>query len=641
MTGITKMKHSIRARILAIFGMMGLSYMLLLAMMQITASATQQHMDHVSVTLFPAALQLQKTQVAFEQLEKRYKLAVLLEEPAELASADKDADAVAASLSSLGSIVADSPDLATRVSDISAQFSSISSRSRQTYAALLASKENVNDNLQANAKGLADDSQRLTASMQSLDKLIADQSRDEFNVTDLWASRSRVAGVFMLVLGLIGFVVAWGILQDKFVQPLNRLACRMRDIAEGDGDLTARVEVHGNDELDEVGHWFNIFIERIEQIVLRVTQNARELKDAATGLAGIAHETASQSAMQQDQAMHITVSMGEISTAVQQISKTTQNAALDARKAEDNAHTGGRTIQSTVATIQQLMVANQATATKIGELGKASDAIGTIIGVIDEIANQTSLLALNASIESARAGEHGRGFAVVASEVRRLAERTSRATKEVDQMVHAIQSGTAEVVEAMRTSMSHVESGVGLARSAGDALTSIIQGAEALQKMVSQIATDSTRQSSATQSVNSNLNEISSIIERTTRSSARSVDACDWLSSLAADLNDLVGSFNVREEQLSADGPNNTPQTDRLLHRSQPAPKVGLAEANLKSRNSCEGQSQTPFSNEETTRKSTVASPSRANVPLIRCGVMPRYRSLPNSKQSEAGDMDR
>lgn len=542
------MKHSIRIRILAILGVLAMGYLLLVAMAQFTAGATRAHMDHLSMVLFPAALRLRGAEASLDEMTRSYKEAVLSEDPGALKAADKDADAVETELAELRDRVAAFPDFATRVDDLVTQSSAIRSRSRETYSALVASKDTVPAELQAQVVDLATDDRNLASAMRSLDESIGHQFRGEVDAMNLWSARSRIAGLAMLLVALTGCAGAWWVLQYKVLLPLDRLALRMKDIAEGDGDLTGRVEVHGHDELDEVGSWFNVFIERIEQIVLRVTQNARALGDAAMGLAAIAHETATQSAMQRDQAMHITASMGEISTAVHQISETTQSAARDARKAEENAHSGGKTIQSTVASIQQLLVANQATATKIAELGEASDAIGTIIGVIDDIANQTSLLALNASIESARAGEHGRGFAVVAAEVRRLAERTSRATREIDQTVRAIQAGTAEVVEAMRSSTQHVESGVGSARSAGDALASIIQGSEAVQKMVTQIATASTQQSYATQSVNANLSEISSIIECTTNSSARAVDACDRLSHLAADLNELVGAFKVHDE---------------------------------------------------------------------------------------------
>jgi len=196
-----------------------------------------------------------------------------------------------------------------------------------------------------------------------------------------------------------------------------------------------------------------------------------------------------------------------------------------------------------------LLVSNQETSSKIEELGRSSDAIGRIINVINEIAGQTNLLALNASIEAARAGEHGRGFAVVAGEVRRLAERTSTATKEIDQTVRAIQQGTGEAVAAMRSSMSHVQSGADSARSAGDALNSIIHGSESMQKMVTQIAAAATEQSYSTQSVSANVNEIAAIIQQTADSSRTSVESCRQLSRLANELTGLVGSFKVGQNQ--------------------------------------------------------------------------------------------
>jgi methyl-accepting chemotaxis protein len=549
-----KMKHSIRIRIFAILGVLAIGYLLVLGMAKFTAGAISAHVDRLTSTVFPAALRIRQAEASFEEMTKHYKEAVLIEDPGTLAAAEKDADAVQQSLTQLHDQSAEVPEIVTGASALIAQFAGIRSRSHDTYSALLASRDNVTVDLQTQVFALATDDRSMASAMQAEDGIVAGQFHVERDAIDMWSARSRIADLVMLVVALACSIGGWWVLQYKFLLPLDRLAGRMRDIAEGDGDLTGRLEVRGQDELDEVGLWFNVFIERIEQIVVRVTQNADALGEAATNLAGIAHETASQSAKQQDQATHITASMGEISTAVHQISETTQHAARDARKAEQNAQSGGQTIQSTVATIQQLLVANQATAAKIGELGRASDAIGTIIGVIDDIANQTSLLALNASIESARAGEHGRGFAVVAAEVRRLAERTSRATSEIDQTVRAIQAGTTEVVEAMRTSMGHVASGVDSAQSAGEALASIIQGSERVQKMVTQIATASTQQSFATQSVNTNLTEISSIIRSTTSSSARAVDACARLSNLAADLNELVGSFKVRTDLRAAAG---------------------------------------------------------------------------------------
>ncbi len=537
---------TIKAKILGLLAVLAVSYLLLLAVVQFTATVTHSHLEQVSQSLFPAALRLQEAEASFDRLNKRYKDAVLLENTATLAAAEADAQDVSAALLALRGHLTDAPALAPRVDDLLARFTSIHSRAQTTYAAMLAGKGNVPGDVQQQALTLAQDVRDLSAAMPDLGHAIAADFNAQIGVVSTSTLHLRILGWIMFLAALLGCAGAWWVIQFRVVLPLQHLAQRMQDIAEGNGDLTKRVEVHGTSELDEVAHWFNVFMERIEQIVLRVTDSALALTDASQGLADISRKAAAYSTQQQMQASSISESMEQISMAVHDISQNTLSAADDARRAEQNAHTGGQTIQSAVATIQDLLVANKDTALKIEELGKASDAIGRIIHVIDDIANQTNLLALNASIESARAGEHGRGFAVVAVEVRTLAERTSRATREIDETVRAIQGGTAEVVLAMRASMGHVESGVSSARSAGEALASIIHGSEALQRMVTQIASASAEQSSATHSVNSSLSEIASISERTTISSASAVDACDRLTSLAADLNELVGAFKVR-----------------------------------------------------------------------------------------------
>jgi len=535
----------IKTRILRILAVLAGGYVLLLGVVQISSTATHRRMSQISTSLFPAALRMQEAEAAFERMKKHYGDAVVLQDPHSLAGAETDAAGTAAALEQVKHVLTSSPELSRQANGILAQFSSIRSRDRDTYAAILAARDGPSDDLMAQVGALGKDNKKLTDSMSQFDKAISVDFQTQLDTVDAYSVRSRISGLVLAVFALGACVLAWWLVEYKIVLPLRTLAMRMQDIAEGEGDLTRRVEAAGHNEIDEVGIWFNVFIGRIEDIVRQVVGHAETLGAAAMGMAETARETAAQAAQQQEQAARISATMSEISTSVLEISQTTQSAALDARKAEESAHAGGQTVQATVQTIGDLLVSNQQTSSRIEELGRSSDAIGKIINVINEIAGQTNLLALNASIEAARAGEHGRGFAVVAGEVRRLAERTSDATKEIDHTVRAIQQGTSEAVEAMRFSMSHVQSGVDSARSAGEALNSIIHGSESVQKMVTQIAAAATEQSYSTQSVSTNVTEIASIIQQTAATSQQSVEASQQLSLLANELSSLVGSFKV------------------------------------------------------------------------------------------------
>jgi methyl-accepting chemotaxis protein len=541
-------KKMIKTRILGILAVLAGGYILLLGMVQFSASSTHNRMSQISTSLFPAALKMQEAEASFERMKKHYGDAVVLQDSASLAGGEKDAEATAVALTAVQQSLAGSPDLKQQADQLLAQFAAIRSKDHDTYAAILGASGGPSDDLMAQVGALGKENKSLSEAMSVFDKAIAFDFQKQLDTVDSNSVRSRIAGFILAIFALGACAVAWSIVQFQVVVPLHSLAAHMQDIAEGEGDLTRRIEVHGRNEIDEVGVWFNVFIGRIEDIVRRVAGHASTLGESAAELANNARETASQASLQQEKASRISMTMNDMSSAIQEISQTTQNAAVDARKAEESAHSGGNTVQSTVDTIGNLLRANQETSVKIEELGRSSDAIGKVVSVINEIAGQTNLLALNASIEAARAGEHGRGFAVVAGEVRRLAERTSSATKEIDETVRAIQQGTAEAVEAMRSSMGHVQSGVDSARSAGVALKSIIQGSESVQLMVTQIAAAATEQSYATQSVSSNVHEIAEIIEQTAVSSQHSVDACQQLASLANELSDLVGSFKVGSE---------------------------------------------------------------------------------------------
>jgi methyl-accepting chemotaxis protein len=536
-------KLKIKVTILSCMAVLAVGYLLLLAMMHLSATATHSSMSQISATLFPAALKMQHAEASFERMKKHYGDAVVLQDAKSLDDAEKDAAATDGALAEVRTGLARSPELAKQADEMIARFSAIRAKDHDTYSAILAAKDGASDDLMAQVGALGKENKVLTDAMGDFDKAILSSLQTQLAVVDAWSVRSRITGLVMLGFVVIVCAGGWWVIQSKVVQPLRSLVLHMEDIAGG--NLTSRMDVEGRTEIDEVGIEFNKFIARIEEIMRRVGGHASTLRQAATELAATAQETADQAALQQRQAERITTAMSEMSSAVQEISQTTQSAALDARSAEESAKSGGQTVQATVLTIRGLLTANQETSSRIEELGRSSDAIGRIVNVINEIAGQTNLLALNASIEAARAGEHGRGFAVVAGEVRRLAERTSSATKEIDVTVNAIQEGTKVAVEAMRSSMSHVQSGVDSARSAGEALTSIIHGSESVQKMVTQIAAAATEQSYSTQSVSGNVNDIAAIIQQTAASSQHSVRACEQLSRLAGELSRLVGSFRV------------------------------------------------------------------------------------------------
>ena len=537
----------IRTQLLGLLGLLALGYLLVLAALQLTAGKTHTHTDQASVHLFPAALKMEEAESAFSQMNRSYRDSVVMEDHAALDSADKEALTLLSAVEQVRLNVATRPALQSQAESLGADLTAFCAESRTAYLHAVSDEADPErlDAMHAQLLALTQRRDALGARMKALNAGIAQDFHAELVEVDSLTLRAQVVGQVMLIAAALACVLGWLGLQAKILKPLERLAVSMRDIAEGEGDLTHRLAIHGTNELDQVGLSFNTFIARVEQIVLRVLANATELAVSAGDLDRIAQESAAQSRMHQDQTTNITSSMSEIAGAGQEISRNTEAAAKAAEVAEQNAQSGGKTIEGMLGTMQNVLSANQQTARRVETLGAASSSIGKVLGVIKDIAGQTNLLALNASIESAHAGIHGKGFAVVADEVRRLAERTRQATDEIEDAIRAIQNDTSEVIEATQQSVQGAESGVISANSAGQVLASIIRGSEAVQKRVSEIAGASKEQSNATSSVNENLSEIASIIKRAGDSSAQSVQACGRLSTLAQELLVLVDSFKV------------------------------------------------------------------------------------------------
>jgi methyl-accepting chemotaxis protein len=365
------------------------------------------------------------------------------------------------------------------------------------------------------------------------------------DVDAAWQRSALTAGGLALACLVPLLVVALSTSRSIFHR-LREMIERIRDIAEGEGDLTKRIEIAAEDEIGELAQWFNTFVDKLHDILCQVASNTKSLAAAGKEIAASSREHGRGAELQKDQTNQVATAMQEMVSTVQQVSENCNSASTASQKASQSARQGGKIVGETLSRMRAIAQAVGGTAKQIQELGKRSDQIGQIIGVIDDIADQTNLLALNAAIEAARAGEQGRGFAVVADEVRKLAERTSTATKEITDMIRNIQVETKNAVGAMLAGTKEVELGVESTTTAGSSLHEIIQTNEHVGDMIAHIATATTQQSATTEQINGSIEQIAKIAASSAIAMQQTNEALQDLSALASSLQTLVGQFRLR-----------------------------------------------------------------------------------------------
>ena len=401
--------------------------------------------------------------------------------------------------------------------------------------------------------------QPVTTCRQTLDALVEWNRTTAAELDKDTDSDAKTAMNQMMALLFLGVAVSIGLgflVANVIRKPIQQVIENINN-----ADLNSRFNSERKDEVGDLQRSFDTFVTSIKETLLQVTESASAVASASSEISSSTEQMAAGAQEQTSQASEVASAVEEMTKTIVENSKNASNTADTAKEAKKAAEQGGTVVEETVVGMKRIAGVVKESAGTVKELGKSSDQIGEIIGVIDDIADQTNLLALNAAIEAARAGEQGRGFAVVADEVRKLAERTTKATKEIAGMIRKIQGDTKGAVASMEEGTKQVDDGIRLADKAGESLREIVGVSQKVTDMVAQIAAASEQQSSASEQISKNVEAISAVTGETAQGVQQIARAAEDLNRLTENLQHLVAKFNLSGEASTTGHLSATPKS--------------------------------------------------------------------------------
>ncbi|EHU9448429.1 methyl-accepting chemotaxis protein [Vibrio vulnificus] len=353
----------------------------------------------------------------------------------------------------------------------------------------------------------------------------------------------------VILIGLVAVVIsvsfAYWVTQRFVMKPMRQIQVAMRDISEGEGDLSRRIDISSRDELGELAHSFNQFTSRIHNTIGEVVAATQSVRSDMHLILQSTQQISQFSHGQQQESHTVAAAVNEMQATSQSVSDSAGEAAHSSALASEQVEQAQRTVQQTVESIEHLSDEIEGATQVIHRLDSQVSNIASVLDVIRGIADQTNLLALNAAIEAARAGEQGRGFAVVADEVRSLASRTSDSTGEIQAMIERLQQGAQEAVAVMSRSVSSREETLHRASNATDSLGQIGASIVHMNDMNSQIASASTQQSAVSADINLNVQNIADSSKQMVSMVAQVQQACEGLDEQCEQLDTLLGRFKI------------------------------------------------------------------------------------------------
>ncbi|MGL5490688.1 MAG: methyl-accepting chemotaxis protein [Shewanella sp.] len=363
-------------------------------------------------------------------------------------------------------------------------------------------------------------------------------------VTEQMAEKSLMILLIALVLtGGTAFVIM--VAAHRMVVPIKNMADNLNDIAKGEGDLTKRLSVKGEDEIAQLGRAFNLFVDKLQHIIGDVANATAKVKTAANAIHDQTKVMSSQLLSHNNETDQVVTAITEMSSTASEVAQNTTQVAEATQAATGDVANAQRCVDASLEEIAALMEQINHAAGSIKSLSEQSQKINSVLSVIGGIAEQTNLLALNAAIEAARAGEQGRGFAVVADEVRNLASRTQASTLEINEMLSALHKLVSQAVKTMDESQQSCVRSVESSRAISESLGSVTSAVTAINDMSTQIATAATEQSSVTEEINRNVYAIQEIVNELLHSSEDAARVSQTMSQEGINLGKLVGQFKV------------------------------------------------------------------------------------------------
>jgi len=349
-----------------------------------------------------------------------------------------------------------------------------------------------------------------------------------------------VAGILVIILSaILSFFIARSV-----TGPLNQMRFTISEV-EKNGDLTRRIPVDTEDEVGQTAKAFNQLMAALQQTLGQVLDSVAKVSDAAQSLSSSSGQVATSSSSQSEATSSMAAAVEEMTVSIGHVSDSAREAVDISRKSGMLSTEGGEIINQATSEMSQIAETVRHTAQAIEELDQHSNKISSIVQVIKDVADQTNLLALNAAIEAARAGEQGRGFAVVADEVRKLAERTTKATEEITQMIDSMQHSAQAAVSTMGAAVSQVSGGVALANRAGSSIVQIKNGAEQVVEVVNDISSALAEQSSASNDIASQVEKVAQMTEENSAAAAETASAANNLQELANNMQAAVSRFKI------------------------------------------------------------------------------------------------